>query len=273
MRLQDRVAVVTGGGSGIGEWICRRFDEEGAHVVVLDIRGDAAALTAGLMKNEAASYEVDVTDSAQVNRAIEDVVERLGRVDVLVNNAGIVGGDESIRNADRLTQRLREVKTTGQVSTPLEATVHITDDQFRLMMETHVFGAFYCIRAVLPIMVAQRSGSIVNIGSRCGQEGCVVTPHYSTAKGALHALTRVVALDVAESGVRVNGIAPGFVETPLNDFLSQEALDAAVAATPIGRQGRPSEIADAAVFLASDESSFIVGQMIAPNGGMNTSPV
>ena len=272
MRLKDRVAIVTGGGSGIGEAICRRFDEEGARVAVLDIRADAAALTAGLLENESLPLEADVTDSAQVNRAFEAVVERFGRIDVLVNNAGIAGGEESVRNAERFVQRLHEAEA-GEVTTPLEATVHITDEQFRVMMETHVFGAFYCIRAALPYMVARASGTIVNVGSRCGQEGCVVTPHYSTAKGALHALTRVVAQDVAEQGVRVNGIAPGFVETPINNFLPQEAIDAAIAATPVQRVGKPSEIADAAVFLASDESSFIVGQLIAPNGGINTSPV
>jgi 3-oxoacyl-[acyl-carrier protein] reductase len=272
MRLQDRVAIVTGGGSGIGEAICRRFDEEGARVAVLDIRSDAAELTAGLLENESIPLQADVTDSAQVDRAVRTVVERFERVDILVNNAGIAGGEESVRNAERYVQRLREA-AEGEVRTPLEATVHITDEQFRLMMETHVFGAFYCIRAVLPYMVRQGSGSIVNVGSRCGQEGCVVTPHYSAAKGALHALTRVVAQDVAEHGVRVNGIAPGFVETPINDFLPQEAIDAAIAATPVGRVGRPAEIADAALFLASDESSFLIGQLIAPNGGINTSPV
>jgi 3-oxoacyl-[acyl-carrier protein] reductase len=272
MRLKDRVALVTGGGSGIGEWICRRFDEEGARVAVLDVRADAAALTAGMLDNDAMALEADVTDSAQVNRAVEQVVERYGRLDILVNNAGIAGGEESARNAERFVQRLREAEA-GDPLTPLEATVHITDEQFRVMMETHVFGSFYCIRAAIPHMVGQGSGVIVNVGSRCGQEGCVVTPHYSTAKGALHALTRVVALDLAEQGVRVNGIAPGFVETPINGFLPQAAIDAAIAATPIGRVGTPAEIADTAVFLASDESSFFVGQMLGPNGGLNTSPV
>src|SRR5829696_1527095 len=108
MRLKDRVAIVTGGGSGIGEAICRRFDQEGARVVVLDIRSDAAALTAGLLEHESMPLEVDVTDSAQVNGAFEEVVERFGRIDVLVNNAGIAGGEESVRNAERFVQRLRE---------------------------------------------------------------------------------------------------------------------------------------------------------------------
>ena len=272
MRLKDRVALITGGGSGIGEAICTRFDAEGASVAVLDIRADAAKLTAGLLDNESLPIEADVTDSAQVNRAVDEVVERFGRIDVLVNNAGIAGGEESARNAERFVRRLHEAEE-GEVRTPLEATVHITDEQFRAMMETHVFGAFYCIRAAIPHMVRQGHGNIVNVGSRCGQEGCVVTPHYSAAKGAVHALTRVVAQDLVPQGIRVNGIAPGFVETPINTFLPQEAIDAAVAATPMGRVGRPAEIADTAVFLASEESSFIAGQLIAPNGGINTSPV
>jgi 3-oxoacyl-[acyl-carrier protein] reductase len=272
MRLKDRVALVTGGGSGIGEAICTRFDAEGASVAVLDVRADAAELTAGLLENQSLAVEADVTDSGQVNAAIEQVVAHFGKLDVLVNNAGIAGGEESVRNAERYVQRLREAEA-GEIRTPLEATVHITDEQFRAMMETHVFGAFYCIRAAIPHMVRQGHGNIINVGSRCGQEGCVVTPHYSAAKGALHALTRVVAQDVVPQGIRVNGIAPGFVDTPINTFLPQEAIDAAVAATPIGRVGRPGEIADTAVFLASDESSFIAGQLIAPNGGINTSPV
>jgi len=272
MRLKDRVAIVTGGGSGIGEAICRRFDQEGARVVVLDIRGDAAALTAGLLENNALPLEVDVTDSAQVDAAFEEVVNHFGKLDVVVNNAGIAGGEESVESARRMAQRLREAET-GEVTTPLEATVRITDEQFRKMIETHVFGAFYCIRAAIPYMVEQGAGNIINIGSRCGQEGCVVTPHYSAAKGALHALTRVVAQDVMPQGIRVNGIAPGFIDTPINNFLPKIAIDAAVALTPQGRMGLPSEVADAAVFLASDESSFFVGQMLAPNGGINTSPV
>jgi 3-oxoacyl-[acyl-carrier protein] reductase len=272
MRLKDKVAVVTGGGSGIGEAICRRFDEEGARVVVLDIRGEAAKFTAGLLDNDSMPLEVDVTDSARVNEAFQEVVSTCGSLDVLVNNAGIAGGEESRASAERMAQRLREAQA-GQVVTPLEATVHITDEQFRVMMETHVFGAFYCIRAAIPHMVKQGSGNIVNVGSRCGQEGCVVTPHYSAAKGALHALTRVVAQDVMEQGIRVNGIAPGFIDTPINTFLPEIAIEAAVALTPLRRMGTPQEVADTAVFLASDESSFFVGQMLAPNGGINTSPV
>jgi 3-oxoacyl-[acyl-carrier protein] reductase len=155
----------------------------------------------------------------------------------------------------------------------MEATVGVTDDQLRLMIETHLYGTFFITRAALRHMVPRGSGAIVNIGSRCGQEGCVMLPHYSAAKGAIHALTRAVAVDVAAQGVRVNAVAPGFVDTPINAFLPQEAIDSAVAATPIERMGTPDEVAAVALFLASDDASFMVGQVLGPNGGLNTSPI
>jgi len=272
MRLEGKIVIVTGGGSGIGEAICRRFDAEGARVAVLDIRADAAEAVAGSLGNEAQALAVDVRDSAAVDRAVDAVAERFGRIDVVVNNAGIAGGDEAVRAGERLAARVREA-AAGKVETPMEATVGVTDDQFALMIETHLYGTFYVIRAALRHMVPHGSGAIVNMGSRCGQEGCVMLPHYSAAKGAIHALTRAVAVDVAAQGVRVNAVAPGFVDTPINDFLPEEAKASAVSATPVERMGTADEIAAVTLFLASDESSFMVGQVLGPNGGLNTSPV
>jgi 3-oxoacyl-[acyl-carrier protein] reductase len=272
VRLTNQVAMVTGGGSGIGEAICHRFDSEGAHVAVLDIRAATADAVSGTLDNDYMAIAVDVRDSQAVDRAVDSVVERFGKIDVLVNNAGIAGGDEAIRSGQRLTQRIREA-ARGKVETPMEATVGISDDQFSLMLETHLYGTFYCMRAALRHMTKQGRGVIVNIGSRCGQEGCAMLPHYSAAKGAIHALTRAVAQDVMPQGVRVNAIAPGFVDTPINYFLPEEAIASAVAATPAERVGTPAEIAAVALFLASEESSFMVGQVLGPNGGLNTSPV
>jgi 3-oxoacyl-[acyl-carrier protein] reductase len=263
---------VTGGGSGIGEAICRRFDDEGARVAVLDVRAEPAERVSGELAHESVVLEVDVRDSQAVDAAVDSVVERYGRVDVLVNNAGIAGGDEAIRSGQRLAQRVREA-AAGKVETHMEATVGITDEQFRLMIETHLFGTFHCTRAALRHMTARRRGVIVNIGSRCGQEGCMMLPHYSAAKGAIHAFTRAVAVDVAAQGVRVNAVAPGFVETPINDFLPEEAIASAISATPIERVGTAAEIAAVALFLASDDASFMYGQVLGPNGGLNTSPV
>jgi 3-oxoacyl-[acyl-carrier protein] reductase len=272
MKLEDQVVIVTGGGSGIGEAICRRFDDEGAKVAVLDIRADPANRVAGELANDSLPLEVDVRDSHAVDAGVDAVVERFGHIDVLVNNAGIAGGDEAVRAGQRLAQRVREA-ASGKVETHMEATVGITDDQFRLMIETHLFGTFNCTRAALRHMTARGSGVIVNIGSRCGQEGCMMLPHYSAAKGAIHAFTRAVAQDVAAQGVRVNAVAPGFVETPINDFLPEEAIASAVAATPIERVGTAAEIAAVTLFLASDDASFMYGQVLGPNGGLNTSPI
>jgi 3-oxoacyl-[acyl-carrier protein] reductase len=272
MKLEDQVVIVTGGGSGIGEAICRRFDDEGAQVAVLDVRAEPAERVSGELTHNSVVLEVDVRDSKAVDAAVDSVVERYGRLDVLVNNAGIAGGDEAIRSGQRLAQRVREA-AAGKVETHMEATVGITDDQFRLMIETHLFGTFHCTRAALRHMTGRGSGAIVNIGSRCGQEGCMMLPHYSAAKGAIHAFTRAVAVDVAAQGVRVNAVAPGFVETPINDFLPEEAIASAIAATPIERVGTAAEIAAVALFLASDDASFMYGQVLGPNGGLNTSPV
>jgi 3-oxoacyl-[acyl-carrier protein] reductase len=272
VKLEGRAAIVTGGGSGIGEAICRRFDAEGARVAVLDIRRDAAEAVSGALGNDSLAVEVDVRDSASVDRAVDSVAERFGGLDVVVNNAGIAGGDEALRAGERLGQRAREA-AAGRVVTQMEATVGVTDDQLRLMIETHLYGTFFITRAALRHMVPRGSGAIVNIGSRCGQEGCVMLPHYSAAKGAIHALTRAVAVDVAAQGVRVNAVAPGFIDTPINDFLPQEAIDSAVAATPIERMGTADEVAAVALFLASDDAGFMVGQVLGPNGGLNTSPI
>jgi 3-oxoacyl-[acyl-carrier protein] reductase len=272
VRLQGQSAIVTGGGSGIGEAICRRFDAEGANVAVADIRRDAAEAVAGSLANDALPLEVDVRDSAAVDRAVEATVERFGKLDVLVNSAGIAGGDEAVRAGERLAQRAREA-ASGSVETQMEALVGVSDEQLRLMVETHVYGAFYFMRAALRQMTAQGSGAIVVIGSRCGQEGCMMLPHYSAAKGAQHALVRAVAQEVAEQGIRVNAVAPGFIDTPINDFLPQDAKDAAVAAIPQGRMGTADEVAAVALFLASDDSSYMLGQVLGPNGALNTSPV
>jgi 3-oxoacyl-[acyl-carrier protein] reductase len=272
VKLQGQAVLVTGGASGIGEAVCRRFDAEGANVAVADIRRDAAEAVAGSLGNEALAIEVDVRDSAAVDRAVEATVERFGKLDVLVNSAGIAGGDEAVRAGERLAQRAREA-ASGTVETQMEATVGVSDEQLRQMIETHVYGAFYFMRAALRQMTAQGSGAIVVIGSRCGQEGCMMLPHYSAAKGAQHALTRAVAQEVAEHGIRVNAVAPGFIDTPINDFLPQDAKDAAVAAIPQGRMGTADEVAAVALFLASDDSSYMLGQVLGPNGALNTSPV
>jgi 3-oxoacyl-[acyl-carrier protein] reductase len=268
MGLHGNVAVVTGGGSGIGEATCLRLAAEGARVAVLDIDERAAELTAGLA-GEGLAVQADVSDSAAVDRALARVEQELGPVDVWVNNAGIPGSAERV-NA-RVEQQIADLSAGRPISTPLEALVEMSDEEWRRMMAVHLDGTFYGTRAAARSMAARGNGSIVNIASICGIEGCTGFPHYSAAKGGILSFTRSVAKELIQQGVRVNAIAPGFIETPMMASSMSETLQAATTMqTPAGRLGRPEEIAATVVFLAGDDASFFVGETVSPNGGLVT---
>jgi 3-oxoacyl-[acyl-carrier protein] reductase len=268
MKLQGKVALVTGGGSGIGEAICLALAGEGARVAVVDVNREAAELTAGLVSRGLA-IEADVANSAAVDRAVADAEAALGPLDVLVNNAGIAGREELERVVPRMAQQLTEA-ATGGVTTALDATAQLTDEEWRRMLSIHLDGTFYCTRAALRSMAPRRSGVIVNIASICGMEGCTGSPHYSAAKAGILGFTKAVAKEVILQGVRVNAIAPGYVDTPLLDNTSEVLRQATVMRTPIGRLGMPREIAALAVFLATDDAAFFVGATLSPNGGYVT---
>ena len=160
---------------------------------------------------------------------------------------------------------------SGKVTTPLNALIEVTDDQFRHMVGVHLGGTFNGTRAAARSMVTRGTGSIVNVASICGIEGCAGHPHYSAAKAGILGLTRSVAKELIVQGVRVNAVAPGFVVTPMMTGDTSDALLAGIAiGTPVGRLGRPSEIAAAVAFLASEDGSFCVGETISPNGGFVT---
>jgi 3-oxoacyl-[acyl-carrier protein] reductase len=268
MRLQGKVALVTGGGSGIGEAISVALAEEGAQVAVVDINRDAAELTAGLLAKGVA-IETDVADSTAVDRAVASAESALGPLDILVNNAGIAGRSE----LDRVVPRIEEQITaaaTGAASPPLEATAQLTDDEWRRMLSIHLDGTFYCTRAALRTMAVRGSGVIINIASICGMEGCTGSPHYSAAKAGILGFTRAVAKEVISQGIRVNAIAPGYIDTPMINDISSIMLNATVMQTPLGRLGTPREIAALAVYLASDDAAFFVGATLSPNGGYVT---
>ncbi len=270
MNLNGKVAVVTGGGSGIGEATCIRLAADGARVAVVDIDASAADLTAALA-GEGLAVVADVSDSAAVDAALETVEKRLGPVDIWVNNAGIAGGATSERVNPRAERQLAEA-ALGEVTTALESLVRMEDDDWRRMLSVHLDGTFYGTRAAARSMAARETGSIVNLASICGIEGCTGHPHYSAAKGGILAFTRTVAKELIQQNVRVNAIAPGFVDTQLVSGSLTEPLVAAVAMqTPQGRLGRPEEIAATVAFLASDEASFFVGDTVSPNGGFVTS--
>jgi 3-oxoacyl-[acyl-carrier protein] reductase len=270
VHLNGKVAVVTGGGSGIGEATCVRLAADGARVAVVDIDESAAELTAALA-GEGLAVVADVSDSAAVDAALATVEKRLGPVDVWVNNAGIAGGETSDRVNPRAEQQLAEA-AVGEVTTALESLVRMEDADWKRMLSVHLDGTFYGTRAAARSMAARETGSIINLASICGIEGCTGHPHYSAAKGGILAFTRTVAKELIQQNVRVNAIAPGFVDTQLVSGSLTEPLVAAVTMqTPQGRLGRPEEIAAAVAFLASDEASFFVGDTVSPNGGFVTS--
>src|SRR5918996_6138317 len=262
MGLEGKVAVVTGGGAGIGAATCERLAAEGANVAALDLSLPAAQQTIDGIGGGLA-VEVDVSDSAGVDTAMGRVEAELGGLDVLVNNAGALSL-EHVRRVTPLLDRQREEAAAGRVETPLDALVRLSDDEWRLLMSVHLDGTFYCTRAAVRSMAPRGSGVIINMASICGIEGCTGHPHYSAAKAGILGLTRSVAKELIVQGVRVNAIAPGFIDTPMMKGMTETLTAAVVVQTPHGRLGRPDEIAATAAFLASGDATFYVGETISP---------
>jgi 3-oxoacyl-[acyl-carrier protein] reductase len=271
MRLQDRVAVVTGGGSGIGRAIALRFAEEGARVVVNDVKKDAAEQVVGeITAGRGLALQADVADSAQVRAMFEEVERALGGVDVLVNNAGVgstsSGAGPTVR--EKADTRIMEVMSGQGIQTHLDVTQHMSDEAWHRMIGVHLNGTFFCTREALRSMSRRNRGAIVNMSSVAALMGLDTVPHYSAAKGGILAFTRAVAREVASRGIRVNAICPGYIDTPMTAPMSELMRKAVLGRTPLGRWGLPEEIAATALFLASDDASFITGQWISPNGGL-----
>jgi 3-oxoacyl-[acyl-carrier protein] reductase len=271
-RLRGKLALVTGGGSGLGEAICRRFAQEGAEVVVNDLRGEEAKRVAEAVGGRPLPF--DVTDSAAVDAAFDQLGRTFGRLDVLVNNAGISpqhSEEEWQARADATLQQVAGIQAGGPVSTFVDSTVNLSDEQWHRMLAVHLDGTFFCTRAGLRLMNEQGSGAIVNMGSIMGTSGGAGAADYCAAKAAILGFTRSVAREVVLRGIRVNALAPGYIDTPLLDPLP-EALKAMIALqTPMLRMGEPDDIAWAAVYLASDEAKFVTGQVLSPNGGWHMS--
>jgi 3-oxoacyl-[acyl-carrier protein] reductase len=269
MKLADRVALVTGGGSGIGRAVCRLFAEEGAIVMVNDIDGAAAEATVKAM-GRGRALPADVADSAQVTAMFAAVAREHGGLDILVNNAGIASAGFQDRPGlrDRLESRLGEMVSGQGAQTHLDATESIDDASWRRMLAVHLDGTFYCTREALRLMKGRGRGVIVNVSSVAALTGLSTVPHYSAAKGGILAFTRAVAQDVASRGIRVNAICPGYIDTPMTAPASPLMRAVTLARTPLGRFGEADEVARTALFLASDDSSFFTGQWLSPNGGL-----
>jgi 3-oxoacyl-[acyl-carrier protein] reductase len=273
MRLEGKIALVTGGGSGIGRAIAQRFAEEGARVVVNDIRKDAAERAAAEIGGARAhAIAADVADSTAVRAMFEEIERAFGGLDILVNNAGIAEVDPSGREAfgAKVEARVGEMMMGGTVQTHWDITQSLSDGEWSRMLAVHLNGTFYCTREALRLMSRVNRGAIVNISSVAGLMGIEVAPHYGAAKAGILGFTRSVAREVASRGIRVNAICPGFIDTPILDPLPPVTRIIAERQTPLGRLGEPREIAAAALFLASDEASFITGQWLSPNGGLLT---
>ena len=250
MRVKDKVTLITGGAAGIGLATAERFAEEGAKVVIGDVNQEAGEAAIKRLGPDSSFYKFDVRDRKEVGDWIQGVLSRYGRVDVLVNNAGIL--------RDSLL-----VKMKGD-----EVIKQMTESEFDLVIAINLKGVFNCTQAVAPAMIRQGRGVILNATSVVGMDGNVGQTNYIATKSGVIGMTKVWARELGRYNIRVNAVAPGFTETEILKSMPSQILEGMRVRTPLGRLGQPREIANAYLFLASDEASFITGTVLRVDGGI-----
>lgn len=245
MKLKDQVAIVTGSAQGIGRAVAEAFAREGAAIVVSDINADLCQKTADEIKQkygvETLAVAANVSSLTDCDRLMQSTLDKFSKINILINNAGIT--------RDNLVMRMSEQEWDAVIGVNLK-------------------GVFNCIKAASRIMLKQRSGRIVNIASVVGQMGNAGQANYSASKGGVIALTKTCAREFSSRNILVNAIAPGFIRTAMTDALPDDAKKRLAEQIPLQRLGEAQDVANAAMFLCSEESSYITGQVIAVNGGM-----
>jgi 3-oxoacyl-[acyl-carrier protein] reductase len=267
-RLKGKVALITGGARGLGASIAKHFSNEGAKIILCDINTDLANKMANELGGKA--YYVDVSNSKNVEETFSKINSEFNRLDILVNNAGINGFENRQNLLDERIKvnnhQSKEFSETGKIKSHFDVTVNLNDEDWHKMIGIHLNGTFFCTREALKIMNNQESGSIINMGSVLGTTGGPSSPHYSAAKAGILGFTRATARELASRNIRVNAIAPGYIDTEMTTHLG-DVKKIVMSATPMKRFGDVADIAWAAVYLGSDESKFVTGQTISPNGG------
>ena len=267
-RLKGKVALITGGARGLGASIAKHFSNEGAKIILCDINTELANKIANELGGKA--YYVDVSNSKNVEETFSKINSEFNRLDILVNNAGINGFENRQNLLDERIKvnnhQSKEFSETGKIKSHFDVTVNLSDEDWHKMIGVHLNGTFFCTREALKIMNNQESGSIINMGSVLGTTGGPSSPHYSAAKAGILGFTRATARELASRNIRVNAIAPGYIDTEMTTHLG-DVKKIVMSATPMKRFGDVEDIAWAAVYLGSDESKFVTGQTISPNGG------
>ncbi len=250
MRLRNRIALITGGAMGIGKATAIRFAEEGAISIICDVNEEAGRQTAAELGDISLFYKVDVTDRKAVQAWVDDVASRYGRIDILINNAGIL--------RDALLVKYKDGQIVGQMS----------EEDFDRVIAVNLKGVFNCTQAVVPYMIRQGGGVIINASSVVGIDGNFGQTNYVASKAGVIGMTKVWARELGRYNIRVNAVAPGFISTDMVRQMPEKILEQMKARIPLGRLGDPRDVANAYLFLASDEASYITGAVLRVDGGI-----